>query len=189
MYSFRSASFTRNEEKMKKSILYPIVGAAALIAAFLYYYVTLPAINIHSSGFWFFLMGAVVAVMLIYMIRKTGKKFLWQNTAFFPLRRIIAMNFIPCALMCWGTKRMLIWMEPALTGRLVRKAKRFPGSSTPSDGLTCRLSPCSAKWGLKPQVAAGANFEGSPSAISAPPKHCCLRPRRTPPAPLRRWNL
>ena len=58
---------------MKKSILYPIVGAAALIAAFLYYYVTLPAINIHSSGFWFFLMGAVVAVMLIYMIRKTGK--------------------------------------------------------------------------------------------------------------------
>ena len=73
MYSFRSASFTRNEEKMKKSILYPIVGAAALIAAFLYYYVTLPAINIHSSGFWFFLMGAVVAVMLIYMIRKTGK--------------------------------------------------------------------------------------------------------------------
>ena len=58
---------------MKKSILYPIVGAAALIAAFLYYYVTLPAINIHSSGFWFFLLGAVVAVMLIYMIRKTGK--------------------------------------------------------------------------------------------------------------------
>ena len=58
---------------MKKSILYPIVGAAAIIAAFLYYYVTLPAINIHSSGFWFFLMGAVVAVMLIYMIRKTGK--------------------------------------------------------------------------------------------------------------------
>ena len=59
---------------MKKGILYPIIGAVALIAAYVYYYITLPAINIHSSGFWFFLMGAIAAVMLVYMIRKLGKE-------------------------------------------------------------------------------------------------------------------
>ena len=59
---------------MKKSILYPIIGVAALIAAFIYYYITLPAINIHSSGFWFFLLGAVAVVMVIYVLRKVGKE-------------------------------------------------------------------------------------------------------------------
>lgn len=59
---------------MKKSILYPIIGVAALIAAFIYYYITLPAINIHSSGFWLFLLGAVAVVMVIYVLRKAGKE-------------------------------------------------------------------------------------------------------------------
>ncbi len=63
-----------DEEKMKKSILYPIVGLAALIAAFVYYYVTLPAINIHSSGFWFFLLGAIVVVMVICLLRRAGRE-------------------------------------------------------------------------------------------------------------------
>ncbi len=58
---------------MKKGILYPILAVAALLAAFIYYYVTLPAINIHSSGFWFFLMGLVVALMVIYVIRRAAK--------------------------------------------------------------------------------------------------------------------
>ena len=59
---------------MKKSILYPIIGVAVLIAAFIYYYITLPAINIHSSGFWLFLLGAVAVVMVIYVLRKAGKE-------------------------------------------------------------------------------------------------------------------
>ena len=66
---------------MKKSILYPIIGVAALIAAFIYYYITLPAINIHSSDFWFFLLGAVVVVMVIYVLRKTGKEIFTSGMA------------------------------------------------------------------------------------------------------------
>lgn len=41
-------------------------GLLVLVLAFLYYYVTIPAINIHESGFWFFL-AAVVAVILLFM--------------------------------------------------------------------------------------------------------------------------
>ena len=58
---------------MKKGGLYTILGVLAAAVAFIYYYVTLPAINIHSSGFWFFIMAAIVAVMVVYTIRKAGK--------------------------------------------------------------------------------------------------------------------
>lgn len=58
---------------MKKGVLYTIIGVLAVIAAFIYYYITLPAINIHSANFWFFIISLVVAVMVIYVIRKTGK--------------------------------------------------------------------------------------------------------------------
>lgn len=52
---------------MKKKIA---AGILVLVLAFLYYYVTLPAINIHEGGFWFFL-GALLAVLLvIYGFRK-----------------------------------------------------------------------------------------------------------------------
>ena len=42
---------------MKKGVLYTILGVLAAAVAFIYYYVTLPAINIHSSGFWIFHHG------------------------------------------------------------------------------------------------------------------------------------
>ncbi len=50
---------------------FKIVGIIfAIVAAALYYYVTLPAINIHSADFWFFLMLLVVFAMLYYIVKK-----------------------------------------------------------------------------------------------------------------------
>lgn len=51
-----------------------LFGVAAVIGAGAYYYVTIPAVNIHSAGFWFFLIGALVAatgVVALYKIVKT----------------------------------------------------------------------------------------------------------------------
>ncbi|MBQ8803719.1 MAG: CvpA family protein [Tyzzerella sp.] len=54
-------------KNMKKKI----IGAIGiLLAAAIYYYVTLPAINIHAVGFWFFIMLLIVAVMGYYIARK-----------------------------------------------------------------------------------------------------------------------
>ena len=40
-----------------KNFKIKIIGAVALVLfASIYYYITLPAINIHASGFWFFIM-------------------------------------------------------------------------------------------------------------------------------------
>lgn len=65
---------------MKKGVLYTILGVLAAVVAFIYYYVTLPAINIHSSGFWFFIMAAIVVVIVLYVIRKAGKDMAGSGT-------------------------------------------------------------------------------------------------------------
>ena len=52
--------------------LLAVVAAIAGVGA--YYYVTIPAVNIHSAGFWFFLIGALAAVtaaIAFYKIVKT----------------------------------------------------------------------------------------------------------------------
>ena len=47
-----------------------LIGVVALlIAAFLYYYITLPAINIHATRFWFFLIGLAVALLVLYLVK------------------------------------------------------------------------------------------------------------------------
>ncbi len=53
-----------------KKILKLAAVVAAVVAAGVYYYVTIPAINIHSSGFWFFLMGALAILTFFLSARK-----------------------------------------------------------------------------------------------------------------------
>lgn len=60
-------------KKGKKALYWTIGAAVLLIAVFICYYVTLPAINIHSEGFWFFLMGLIIAGALLHMLRQTVK--------------------------------------------------------------------------------------------------------------------
>ena len=50
---------------MRKLLKYLISIIIVVILAGLYYYVTLPAINIHSPGFWFFIIGALIIVCIL----------------------------------------------------------------------------------------------------------------------------
>lgn len=47
---------------MKKVVKYGVVAVVAMLAAFVYYYVTIPAFNIHSVGTWWFIIGAVAII-------------------------------------------------------------------------------------------------------------------------------
>lgn len=64
--------------KMKKNskLLGVKIGAIVLLllSGFIYYYVTLPAINIHSVGFWWFIISAVVMITSIGIIWKLWKQ-------------------------------------------------------------------------------------------------------------------
>ena len=54
---------------MKKKSKF-LVALIVILAAGLYYYMALPAFNIHSSETWFFIMAAVVIVIAVYAARK-----------------------------------------------------------------------------------------------------------------------
>lgn len=54
-----------------KNIKVKVVGALMLLLlAGIYYYFALPAINIHSSGFWFFVIILLAVIMIGYILRK-----------------------------------------------------------------------------------------------------------------------
>ncbi|MCI6629470.1 MAG: CvpA family protein [Lachnospiraceae bacterium] len=54
-----------------------------LVIAAVYYYVTLPAINIHSADFWFFLMALIAVCLVVYAVKKAGKEVVFQQTGRF----------------------------------------------------------------------------------------------------------
>lgn len=58
---------------MKKGMKKLILAIVVIVAAFLYYYITLPAFNIHSAGLWWFVIGAVVILSLVFMVRNISK--------------------------------------------------------------------------------------------------------------------
>lgn len=47
-----------------------VIALAVVLLAGLYYYVTIPAVNIHSSDTWFGLVAFVVIIMIWYLVRK-----------------------------------------------------------------------------------------------------------------------
>ena len=52
----------------------------AVLLAGIYYYVALPAINIHSSDIWFFVIVLLVVIAVLYAIKKkVGKGEFKQN--------------------------------------------------------------------------------------------------------------
>lgn len=59
---------------MKKYLSKIILIVVALVAAFLYYYITLPAINIHSIGTWWAVLIALVVVSVILEFRKRRRE-------------------------------------------------------------------------------------------------------------------
>ena len=61
---------------MKKSsgkIWIAVLAIAVLLFAAVYYYITLPALNIHSSGFWMFIFCIAAALVLAYALRRKIK--------------------------------------------------------------------------------------------------------------------
>lgn len=59
---------------MTKKKLIAVLVIAVLIFAAIYYYVTLPAINIHASGFWMFIFTIITILILAYGLHRKFKK-------------------------------------------------------------------------------------------------------------------
>ncbi|MDD2972843.1 MAG: CvpA family protein [Lachnospiraceae bacterium] len=58
---------------MKKTKRYCIMGIITFIVAFIYYYVTLPAINIHAAGFWSFILLGLAVIIIVLALKDVIK--------------------------------------------------------------------------------------------------------------------
>lgn len=58
-----------------KKIFMIIGGIGAVLAAGIYYYITLPAINIHSVGFWWFVISILAAIFVWRLIKVNVRNF------------------------------------------------------------------------------------------------------------------
>lgn len=76
-HSVRSGHTLNREEMvfMKKWIRNLILILAAMAAAGVYYYIALPAINIHSSGFWFFIITILVVIIIVYGMKAASREY------------------------------------------------------------------------------------------------------------------
>lgn len=74
---------------MKKVRNYILTLILLLVVAYLYYYITLPAINIHSVGFWFFLIIAVIVLLTAFAIHNTKKSISPKDSKLLRLGAII----------------------------------------------------------------------------------------------------
>lgn len=59
---------------MKKATKSIWIVIAVLLAAFLYYYITIPAFNIHSIGTWWFIIGGTIVLTVLLSERKAWKE-------------------------------------------------------------------------------------------------------------------
>lgn len=59
---------------MKKGLKGLIISIIVLIALGIYYYVTIPAINIHSTGTWTAILFLLVVMMIVCLLRKYRKE-------------------------------------------------------------------------------------------------------------------
>lgn len=60
-------------KKSKGSIIAALLVLLLLVIAGVYYYITLPAINIHSSGFWMFILTLWAIFIVMFVLRKMVK--------------------------------------------------------------------------------------------------------------------
>lgn len=58
-------------KKVSKNLLLTLIG---ILVAGICYYIYLPAVNIHSVNFWFFIMGLILVVVGIYVLKKAGRQ-------------------------------------------------------------------------------------------------------------------
>ena len=62
-----------------KKIVMLVGGILAVLAAGIYYYITLPAINIHSVGFWWFIISILGVIFVWRLIKANMRNFKTQN--------------------------------------------------------------------------------------------------------------
>lgn len=66
---------------MKRGKAKVFLTLLVILIAGIYYYVTIPAVNIHASGFWTFILTVIILLLAAYGIKMRFTAFRKQKTA------------------------------------------------------------------------------------------------------------
>lgn len=56
---------------MKKGKIKALLVLLVIVLAGIYYYVTIPAINIHSTGIWIFILFVLVLILQLMQLKRS----------------------------------------------------------------------------------------------------------------------
>lgn len=114
---------------MKRLIKYLILAISLGVIGFIYYYLALPAINIHSPGMWFFLIGALlIAIILsvVYSAEKDHKGHIYIGKGIFRSKSILLTSGITVAI-------ILFLIFGSILSSPIVNARRYQKLLTPMD--------------------------------------------------------
>ncbi len=110
---------------MKKAGKNILIAVILLVVAFVYYYVTIPAFNIHSVGTWWFVIGAVVVLSILALVRKMFR----ENQKFEIKRGSMGMEIHPGIItkagFCIAAVLLLILIVGAILSSPIINAKKY----------------------------------------------------------------
>ena len=110
---------------MKKLMKF-VIALLAIAAAGIYYYVTIPAINIHAAGFWFFFIGALAAVTGVIVLYKIFK----TQTELIELKESKLVKFMVGAVVA----SVAVYLLGSLLSSEIINAKKYQQLMTVEDG-------------------------------------------------------
>ncbi|MBH1941859.1 CvpA family protein [Mobilitalea sibirica] len=113
---------------MRKFFKYLITLVIIGVVGFLYYYITLPAINIHSPGLWFFFIAALVIVCIILGAIAVGKETFNRNVMSTLLRNKLFAIISGITVLL-----ILIYITGSILSSPMINAKRYQKLLTPTD--------------------------------------------------------
>ena len=96
---------------MKKFKLFATIGILLLVC--IYYYIALPAINIHSPDLWYFVMVLILLIVAIYVARKR-----------LPLTEIRSSKTVKSLLVCFGVV-VVVYLIGSLLSSPIVNAKKY----------------------------------------------------------------
>ena len=77
-----------------------VIGVILLIG--IYYYVTLPAINIHASEFWMYLVVLVILAAVVFIRKKNLNRYDWKESkglkVILGILAVLVIAYVACLL-------------------------------------------------------------------------------------------
>lgn len=108
---------------MKKTAGKTMIILILLIAAGVYYYVTIPAINIHSAGFWQFMLVLVAAVTSLYAALKTRKEMKKDGIPKSPREIFLGLKLVKAGIALFALIAVVFFAGSILSSPIVNASK------------------------------------------------------------------